>query len=383
MKTTWKILIPIFFALALLLGFVQRQHLADFAFGAKTTTQYFTDSDDKSLADYFQEGLQIRGLGSQPASTTVTFLAVGDINLSRGVATNIQKAGDANLPFLGMADILKSTDFNFANLESPLASTGNEIVGGHSLVFGAPLDYAKSLVDFKFKILNLANNHAFDLGLGGINTTRTTLDNLGIIHEGTGDNLDQAWTPAPVTVNGIKICFIGASYSSINDSGKATNNYVARTGDLDRLKSAIHNSQLSCDFTIVTMHAGVEYTRTPTDAQTTFARAAIDDGADIVIGAHPHWVQTIDQYKGKYIFYSLGNFIFDQDWSEDTSEGLTLRITLSKATQSTLQGSRKPANLDSIQLIPIIIKNTAPRAATQQETKAILSKINETQTELK
>ena len=80
------------------------------------------------------------------------------------------------------------------------------------------------------------------------------------------------------------------------------------------------------------MHAGTEYTRTPMPQQITFAHAAIDDGADIVIGAHPHWVQTIEKYKGKYIFYSLGNFIFDQAWSQETMEGLTLKITVSKTT---------------------------------------------------
>ena len=167
--------------------------------------------------------------------------------------------------------------------------------------------------------------------MAGVDVTRSTLDSLGIAHEGTGDNLDQAWTPAVVAANGIKICFIGASFSSINDGGKVTNNYVARIEDVAHLKSAIKTAKAECDFTVVTMHAGIEYTSTPNQAQITFAHTAIDDGADIVIGAHPHWPQTIEKYKGKYIFYSLGNFIFDQGWSQDTSEGLTLKITISKS----------------------------------------------------
>ena len=144
------------------------------------------------------------------------------------------------------------------------------------------------------------------------------------------------------------------------------------------------------------MHAGIEYTRAPNQAQMTFAHMAIDDGADMVIGAHPHWVQPIEKYKGKYIFYSLGNFVFDQDFSTDTMQGLALKIQISNnqtaAVQNTttpnaaglndLQGPRQPAILDSIQLIPVIIQNSQVRPATDEETKSILGKINQPKTEL-
>jgi hypothetical protein len=147
------------------------------------------------------------------------------------------------------------------------------------------------------------------------------------------------------------------------------------------------------------MHAGTEYTRAPNAAQIAFAHAAIDDGADMVIGSHPHWVQTVEKYKNKYIFYSLGNFIFDQAWSQDTMEGLTLKITLSKIgatpvspsfskegaggsslSADDLQGSRIPAELQSIELIPVIITNSQPRPATADETKKILEKIGQNET---
>jgi len=282
------------------------------------------------------------------------------------------------------------------NDTSPCPPAG--IIGGHSLVFSAPPGYGAGLKDYNFQILNLANNHAYDQQLPGIDNTRQLLDQLGIAHEGTGDNLDEAWTPAVVTSNGIKICFIGASFSSLNDGGKTKNDYVARIEDADRLKSVILNLRSTCDFIVATMHVGTEYTRNPNKAQVGFAHAAIDDGADIVIGAHPHWVQTIEKYKGKYIFYSLGNFIFDQNFSPDTMEGLTLKITLSKTgclpspllrgdapsasegqrgCADDLQGSRTPATLDSIQLLPVIIRSSQPRPATADESKNILRKIGE------
>src|ERR1044072_8509474 len=181
---------------------------------------------------------------------------------------------------------------------------------------------------------------------------------------GTGENLEEAWQPKIIEIKGVKIGFVGASYASVNDGGVARNEYVARIEDTDRLKKAIEKLKADgADFIITTMHAGVEYTRRPHQPQIDFARASIDFGADMVIGAHPHWIQIFEQYKGKYIFYSLGNFIFDQEFRQDTKQGLTLKITVTKnqaalrdsATADDLQGQRIGASLKRIELIPVII----------------------------
>jgi poly-gamma-glutamate synthesis protein (capsule biosynthesis protein) len=125
------------------------------------------------------------------------------------------------------------------------------------------------------------------------------------------------------------------------------------------------------------MHAGTEYMRTPNQNQTEFAHAAIDAGADMVIGHHPHWIQTTEKYQGKYIFYSLGNFIFDQMWSQDTKEGLALKITLSKIPAPRLQGTPVPAKLEKLELVPVIIENySTPRLANEVESLRILKKID-------
>jgi len=465
-----KIIFPILLAIAAI--FIIAHYKPSTLFHSRTSITKFTDTTDGSLEDYYQLGqsLSVRGF---VATTSATFLTAGDIMLSRNVAAAIKKADDTDLPFRGMSDILKSVDFNFGNLESPVAPPllnkegcppqGGGVVGGHSMVFGAPCAYIKGLADFNFQIVNLANNHALDQGLAGIDATKLALDNLNIQHEGTGDNLDQAWQPATVDANGIKVCFIGASYSSVNDGGKTTNNYVARIEDTAHLQSAITTAKSECDFIVATMHAGTEYTRTPNAAQIKFAHAAIDDGADMIIGSHPHWIQTIEKYcpvqysppnlggvsraivegrggisqantlpppppaagtppvpggeaascpNPKYIFYSLGNFIFDQMWSQETKEGLTLKITLSKIgatpvspsfskegaglsaeasakaegsslSADDLQGSRIPAKLESVELIPVIIQNSQPRPATADEAKKILDKIGQTETILK
>ena len=118
------------------------------------------------------------------------------------------------------------------------------------------------------------------------------------------------------------------------------------------------------DVVIVSIHAGVEYTRKPTQEQVDFAHLAIDSGADVVIGHHPHWIQTIEIYKNKPIFYSLGNFVFDQEWSLDTKEGLIVQLTFNSS------------QLTKAELVPVIIENfCCPRIADDEEKTAILNKI--------
>jgi poly-gamma-glutamate synthesis protein (capsule biosynthesis protein) len=236
------------------------------------------------------------------------------------------------------------------------------------------------LKEYNFKVLNFANNHAMDMGFNGLKNTHKVLDENGFTRLGTGENLDEAWTPKIYEVKGVKIGFVGACYVSINDgSGAARNDYVARFQDMDRLKKAIEKLKADgADFIVTTMHAGVEYTRRPHQPQIDFAKNSIDYGADMVIGAHPHWIQTFEQYKGKYIFYSLGNFIFDQTWSRDTQEGLALRISL-QSRKSNIQGNSK-TNVEQIELIPVVIENAStPRPANEQEAQQILKKIGATE----
>lgn len=305
---------------------------------------------------------------------TVTFLAVGDIMLSRNVAGQIKKYNKSLLPFTKMATILKSTDFNFGNLESPFSGS-TKFNSSPSLVFNVPPANIKGLKEFNFKILSLANNHAFDQGLKGLLNTKSYLLQNSIQGVGTGRNLDEAWQPATVEYNGIKIGLLATSYSALNDNAKADKPNIARMQDLERLQATLSELKPKVDFVIVSMHGGTEYTYKPNDLQKTFAHTAIDAGADMVIGAHPHWIQPIEKYNGKYIFYSLGNFIFDQEWSKQTKEGLTAKITLGKNDIST--------SVSHIELIPVIIENySTPRPATTKESLKILKNINLTSTNL-
>ncbi len=384
MKKQFIYFLPIL--LALLIG-------GGYWYFSKTYSTYQIKNEhvtDGSLEDYYKTG---QDLAQKDGISQVTFLAVGDIMLSRNVAGTIAKNGkDGNYPFRNTADLLSSTDFNFGNLESPFSGNDSYNPTG-SLVFNAPTWTLSGLLKNNFKVLNLANNHGFDQGLKGLLYTKKVLEeDSSITTVGVGNNLDEAWNGKVYTTNGIRIGFIGASYSTLNDGGKAINDNVARIENTQRLKQSINDLKTRSDFIVVTMHAGTEYVRTPNQSQIDFAHAAIDAGADIIIGAHPHWIQTIETYKGKQIFYSLGNFIFDQEWSQDTKEGLTLKITLSKtggcsdsnstpgaACGSDVQGNRVTASIKQIELIPIIIENySTPRLATEVEKQKILKKIDVT-----
>lgn len=395
-----KYLIPLLFVLAVLLGLLQREENRNIVNNQSDEIKLSSDAQ-KELWGFYQKAqdLSNRSFSAQSKSSAA-FLAVGDIMLSRNVAAEIKKANDPLLPFRMMNDVFKSVDFSFGNLESPFAPPKNNysgapsealakegsggIVGGHSMIFSAPRDNIKGLAENKFKILSISNNHTLDQGVEGLKYTLQYLDENSIKHIGAGMTMDEAWKPAVMDINGIKICFFGASYASINDNDKTRNDYVARIEDIEKLKAISKNSKAECDFIAVSMHAGTEYTRKPNQSQIDFAHAAVDAGADIVIGHHPHWVQKIEKYNGKYIFYSLGNFIFDQMWSQETREGLALKIKISKIeNQNELQGSRVPASLESIELIPIIIDNySTPRLSDELETEKILNKIEQAQTRL-
>lgn len=307
-------------------------------------------------------------IGEPAAAPTVTFLTVGDVMLSRNVAATIKDAGDPLLPFRPMASVLASVDFVFGNLESPF-SGGDHFVRSSdptSSVLNAPKANIQGLSEHNFKILNLANNHVLDQGVAGLRYTLEQLKARGIKTIGAGNTLDEAWAPEVVEAHGIRVGFVGASYTSVNDNGKSRNRYVARMDDRARLAAAITRSRAESDFVVVTMHAGREYAPRPNREQVEFARAAIDLGADIVFGAHPHVIQPMEVYRGKYIFYSLGNFIFDHE-TRPTKEGLTVKTSLR---------ARAPGHvrLESLEVLPVLIENhSTPRLATREEASSILS----------
>jgi poly-gamma-glutamate capsule biosynthesis protein CapA/YwtB (metallophosphatase superfamily) len=219
----------------------------------------------------------------------INFIAVGDIMLSRLVARRAEIANNPYWMWENIDDFLKQSDFNFWNLESP--TNGTPVYSyEETMIFNAPPDLIDTLSQINFWVINLANNHALDQGESWLTWTQKLLSERGILHIGTGATLEEAWTPRIIEKNGIRIAFISASYASINDDGSTLNEYVARIQHTLRLQTAVEEAKKQADYVIVNMHAGSEYTRSPTPLQWEFARFAIDYGC-----RHGHrWTPTLD-----------------------------------------------------------------------------------------
>lgn len=322
------------------------------------------------------------------APPITTIITAGDILLSRHVGAKIDERQNPNLPFEQVKSLLSGADLAIGNLECPFSQKEQPIREG--LIFRCLAKYLPGLKFAGFDMLSLANNHAMDQGLADQLFTKKNLSENGILATGTGANLEEAWEPAITEINGVKIALLAASYASNNDGGKNFNDYVARIEQKSYLQKALNDLKSKADFIIVSMHAGEEYTRKPNEAQINFARAAIEGGADAVIGHHPHWIQPVEIYcpntpsplqeedeasalssaeRGErqgcgLIFYSLGNFVFDQEWSRETKEGLVAKLIL------------KDKKLEEAELMPIVIENyCCPRLAREDEMQNILQKI--------
>lgn len=306
------------------------------------------------------------------------FLSVGDVLLGRRVQKAMDAKSDVEHPFHPLAKLYADVDFTFANLENPFFSGKKPNVtppGKRYAVLWAKPEHAKTLVKYKFTAVNLANNHAMDQDLYGLKETIATLDAEKIQHVGTGLTLDAAWTPMIVDDHGIKIGFVGASFSSKNDMGFSRNNYVARIEDEKRLAAACKKAREQAHFVVVTMHAGDEHKHTPNDKQKAFAKAAVRAGADLVIGAHPHVVQPAGKIDGKWVFYSLGNFVFDQP-AADNSEALAVEIFL------TMPPGAERASLEKLVLHPVVIEDSAPGPADDVRAARILERVGVKEREL-
>ena len=179
--------------------------------------------------------------------------------------------------------------------------------------------------------MSLANNHIGDAGRNGILQTIDNLADYGIASGGAGKDARSARRPTILEANGSKVGIIG--YDSIAPGYRAGTDSPGSASFTE--KNVISDVQKARDsgaeVVIVFPHWGTEYDPTPFAGQQALARAAIDAGADMVIGNHAHWAGALEVYEGKPIWYALGNFIFDQTWSEPTMEGMTLELTFDGA----------------------------------------------------
>jgi poly-gamma-glutamate synthesis protein (capsule biosynthesis protein) len=245
-------------------------------------------------------------------------LFAGDVMLSRGVRQQILAANDPAFPFRKVATLLAGADIAFINLESPFSDRGPYHEGG--LIFHAAPQMIAGLQLAGIAIASTANNHARDCGPHGVEFTVRWLSFHGIAPVGSGESEAKAHAGVVLVRNGIRFGFLAYTYDQSNGNWRDRDPRIAVT-DPAIVCRDISALRKRCDVVIVSMHHGIEYTPRPTNAQIEFAHAAIDAGAALVIGHHPHVIQREEIYHGGVIFYSLGNFIFDQFQRPATQEG--------------------------------------------------------------
>jgi len=262
---------------------------------------------------------------------TITIILVGDIMLDRGVEYMIKTEGkgDFRFPFLKIADELQKADILFGNLEGPISDKGTKV--GSIYSFRNDPKSIEGLTFAGFDVISLANNHVFDYGREALEDTLLRLKTAGIDYLGAGFNEKEAYSPIIKELNDTKIAFL--AYTNLGpETWKAgeENSGIAwiSENNLETIKRDIEKVKKESDILIVSLHSGEEYQKTPTQFQIEFSRAFIDAGADLVIGHHPHIIQPNEKYKDGWIFYSLGNFVFDQNFSEETMRGQILKVLI-------------------------------------------------------
>lgn len=238
-------------------------------------------------------------------SRPITVIIGGDLMPSGSLLEFVER--DPFYPFEKIEPIIKKADIAFFNLECPIVDTGTP-TPDKKFTFKFPTRFAEIFKKAGIDGFTLANNHIMDYGPRGLMITIRILDSLGIGHCGAGENLRTARIPFEKIVKGIKIAFFGYS-NTLPKSYWADSSKPGTVHGIEKvIREDLKNSD--ADYKLMVFHWSSELVDTPKKYQCILAHYAIDHGADLVVGHHPHVVQTIEFYKGKPIFYSLGNFIF-------------------------------------------------------------------------
>lgn len=297
----------------------------------------------------------------QPAESpvnTITITAVGDCTLGG----NVPSGGDGRFDkyveqygydyfFENVRHIFENDDLTIVNLEGPLTKS-SAMRENRTFNFRGKTSYVNILSGSSVEICNVANNHSKDFGSKGLTETAEVLGNAGVGCSG----YDRIYT---TTVKGVKVCSLG---------------FTQWDYSANEIKKACQKAKKNCDLLIVSVHWGEEKNFKATSLQKELGRAAIDGGADVVLGHHSHVIGGVDKYKGKYIVYSLGNFCFGGNGNPDDQRTLIFQQTFEIAEDGSIADS-------GINIIPAAISSTTsknnfqPMILSGEKGEAVLKKI--------
>ncbi len=249
---------------------------------------------------------------------------VGDIMLGRYITEELKKnKKDYVYPFVKVKDIFEQDSVVFGNLECPITASEKCLDPSGKYILKNPVEALEGINYCGFNLLNLANNHILDYYEKGLDDTINFLDSVNIVHSGAGMNIEEAKKAAIIEKKSVKVGLIG--YTDMADIIYGGNPPLKFSAEADKagvsprppvfddsIRKDIDRVRGKVDILIVSLHWGWEESFNISNSQIDFAHSLIDNGADIVVGTHPHQFQGIEIYKGKPIFYSLGNFMFDQ-----------------------------------------------------------------------
>lgn len=237
-------------------------------------------------------------------------IATGDVIPARSVNYKMATGKGFRWPFEKTANILSLADLTVINLETPLLTDCKPTVEG--MIFCGDARVVEGFAFAGVDVVTLGNNHVGNYFKEGVEETKTILTKAGILPVSEGAAYKE--------VRGIRFAFL-----SYNDIG-APEPGVPWADD-EIIRREVAEARGSADVVIVSYHWGVEYVTQPSERQRELAHLTVDAGADVVLGNHPHWIQPVEIYKDKFIIYAHGNFVFDQEWSEETKLGVVGRYT--------------------------------------------------------
>ncbi len=294
-------------------------------------------------------------------------MAVGDVMLARTVGERVLAEGPETV-FAGVLATLAQADLLAANLECVISDRGAPV--DKAYVFRAPPQALAALAHAGVDVLSLANNHAFDYGVDALADMLPGLRAEGIVTVGAGADAEAAHAPVIVERNGLRIAFL--AYVDVPVEGRTgfdTRSWVAGTdqpglawAEPESIAFDVAAAGLRADVVIVLMHFGLENRRDVTASQQALARGAIDAGADLVLGAHPHVLQPVEEYNGGVIAYSLGNFVFD---------GFVPPATYSAIFSATLTTD----GVAAYEWVPVVISHGLPQPAQPGQAETILAQL--------
>lgn len=304
-------------------------------------------------------------------SPLVRITGVGDLMMGSWVVSVLERKG-AGYPFDSTRTVIERADIAIANLEAPFTRE-SEAFPDKKYTFKVPPRYAEGVSGSGFDVVNLANNHMLDYGCRGLKTTLETLSAHSIAAVGAGPHRSAACAPVYLERQGMTIAFFGFSFTFPREFwARPARCGTCHPGE-SLMQDLIGEAREKADLVVVSFHWGQEKRTTPKPYQIYFAQRAIDSGADLVLGHHPHVLQGLQWYRGKLIAYSLGNYAFGS-YSETARTSMILEVNL--APEHTLYG----------RVIPISVYNQQvdfqPRILRGAERYQVIQQLNDWSAEL-